>query len=180
MQPYGTSLTALHGEQINCSARHGYEIPKERDFTAATFTHPHDLFVGNFWLLWTSMKSSICLCVMNLIFVRLDSWTNVIFIAGQGETPSSFVIGRYTQWPLQCHDRPVLFRDSNEDTTTMGSVRHVQISVIIRITWTNKMHCFLLIYFNSKPLHVSSRLAAHQQEDQLCINSNWLAAASQT
>jgi hypothetical protein len=23
------------------------------------------------------------------------------------------------------------------------------------------------------PLHVSSRLAAHHQEDRLCINSNW-------
>jgi len=30
-----------------------------------------------------------------------------------------------------------------------------------------------LIYFSSKPLHVSSKLAAHHQEDQLCINSNW-------
>jgi len=45
------------------------------------------------------------------------------------------------------------------------------------------MHYFLLIYFNGKPLLVSSRLAAHHQEDQLCINSNcyshalrWLAA----
>jgi len=47
----------------------------------------------------------------------------------------------------------------------------------IRITWTNKMHYFLLIYFNSKPLCVSSRLAAHHQEDRLCINRNcWLAA----
>jgi hypothetical protein len=34
------------------------------------------------------------------------------------------------------------------------------------------MHYFLLIYFNSKPLHVSSRLAAHHQEHQLSINSN--------
>ena len=25
----------------------------------------------------------------------------------------------------------------------------------------------------NKPLHVSRRLAAHNQEDQLCINSNW-------
>jgi hypothetical protein len=31
----------------------------------------------------------------------------------------------------------------------------------------------LLIYFNNKLLHVSSRLAAHHQEEQLCINSNW-------
>jgi len=30
------------------------------------------------------------------------------------------------------------------------------------------MHYFLLIYFNNKPLHVSSRLAARHQEDQLC------------
>ena len=34
------------------------------------------------------------------------------------------------------------------------------------------MHYFLLIYFNNKPLHVSSRLAAHHEEDQLCINSS--------
>jgi len=43
------------------------------------------------------------------------------------------------------------------------------------------MHYFLLIYFNNKPVHVSSRLAAHHQEDQLCKNSNWycwLAAGS--
>jgi len=36
-----------------------------------------------------------------------------------------------------------------------------------------QMHYFLLIYFNSNPLHVSDRLAAHHQNDQLCINSNW-------
>ena len=45
------------------------------------------------------------------------------------------------------------------------------------ITWTNKLHYFLLIYFNNKPLHASSRLAAHHQEDQLCINSNWCSHA---
>ena len=39
------------------------------------------------------------------------------------------------------------------------------------------MHYFLLIYFNSKPLHVLSRHAAHHQEDQLCINSNWYSHA---
>jgi len=33
------------------------------------------------------------------------------------------------------------------------------------------MRYFILIYFN-KPLRVSSRLAAHDQEDQLSINSN--------
>jgi len=59
----------------------------------------------------------------------------------------------------------------------------VHASWYILITWTNKMHYFLLICFNSKPLHVSSRLAALQQEDQLFINSSlyslalcWLAA----
>ena len=35
------------------------------------------------------------------------------------------------------------------------------------------MHYFLTIYFNKKPIHVSSRLAAHHQEDQFCINSSW-------
>jgi len=39
------------------------------------------------------------------------------------------------------------------------------------------MHYFLLIHFNNKHLHVSSRLAAHHQEDQLCINSNWYSHA---
>jgi hypothetical protein len=33
------------------------------------------------------------------------------------------------------------------------------------------MHHFLLIYFNSKLLHDSSRLAAHHQEDRLIENS---------
>jgi len=37
------------------------------------------------------------------------------------------------------------------------------------------MHYFLLNYFNSKPLRVSSRLDAHHQEDQHCINSNWFS-----
>jgi len=35
----------------------------------------------------------------------------------------------------------------------------------------------LLIYFNNKPLHVSSRLAAHRQEDRLSINSSWYSHA---
>jgi len=35
------------------------------------------------------------------------------------------------------------------------------------------MHYLLLICFISKPLHVSSRLVAHHQEDQLNINSSW-------
>jgi len=35
------------------------------------------------------------------------------------------------------------------------------------------MHYLLLTYFNNNPLHVSSKLAAHLQEDQLCINNNW-------
>ena len=39
------------------------------------------------------------------------------------------------------------------------------------------MHYFLLIYLNAKALHVSSRLAAHNQEDQLCINSSWYSHA---
>jgi hypothetical protein len=47
-------------------------------------------------------------------------------------------------------------------------------SCYLRLTWTKKMHCFLLIYFIIKPLHVSNRLAAYYQEDQLCINSAWL------
>ena len=35
------------------------------------------------------------------------------------------------------------------------------------------MHYVLLISFNNKSLHASSRLAAHHQEDRICINSNW-------
>jgi hypothetical protein len=35
------------------------------------------------------------------------------------------------------------------------------------------MHYLLLIYFNNNPLPVLSSLAAHRQENQLCINSSW-------
>jgi hypothetical protein len=49
--------------------------------------------------------------------------------------------------------------------------------IIIRIIRTNKMRYFLLVYFNNKPLHVSSRLAAHHEEDQLCISNNWYSRA---
>jgi len=35
------------------------------------------------------------------------------------------------------------------------------------------MHYLLFIYFNNKPLHVSSKPAADHQEDRLCINNNW-------
>jgi len=34
------------------------------------------------------------------------------------------------------------------------------------------MNYLLLIYFNNKSLHVSSRFAVHHQEDRLCIKSN--------
>jgi len=33
--------------------------------------------------------------------------------------------------------------------------------------------CKGLIYFNNKHLHVSSRFAAHQQGNKLCINISW-------
>jgi hypothetical protein len=33
------------------------------------------------------------------------------------------------------------------------------------------MNYFILIYFNGKSVQVSSRLAAHHQEDQLCIQT---------
>jgi hypothetical protein len=47
----------------------------------------------------------------------------------------------------------------------------------IRIIWTNKMQYLLSIYFNNKSLHVSSSLAARNQENQFCINSNWCSHA---
>jgi len=31
--------------------------------------------------------------------------------------------------------------------------------------------------YEIRPLYVSSRLAVHHQEDQLCINSNWYSHA---
>jgi len=64
-------------------------------------------------------------------------------------------------------------------------VWNVETTWEIRITWTNKMHNFLLIYFNGKPLYVLRRLAACHQKYRLCRNSNlyshelcWLAASS--
>ena len=70
---------------------------------------------------------------------------------------------------------PILFRyDPFKYATTALLQSFVdRASWYIRIIRTNKMHYFLLFYFNNKPLHVSSRLAAHHQEGRLCINSNW-------
>jgi hypothetical protein len=36
---------------------------------------------------WSPQPLYVCVCVMNLKFVSLDSWTNVIFTAAQGENP---------------------------------------------------------------------------------------------
>jgi hypothetical protein len=49
---------------------------------------------------------------------------------------------------------------------------------VLRDISVQYMNCLLLIYFNNKTLHVSSRLAAHHQEDRLCINSNWYSHAA--
>ena len=44
-------------------------------------------------------------------------------------------------------------------------------------TWPYNMNrqdvLFSINFFNSKPLYVSNRIAAHNQEDQFCVNSNW-------
>jgi len=50
---------------------------------------------------------------------------------------------------------------------------NVLLTVHRGMTCTNKMPYFLLIYFDIKPLHVSSRLAAHHQGDQLCVHNSW-------
>jgi len=55
--------------------------------------------------------------------------------------------------------------------TYYGMTVIVTKAVNVRTIWTNKMHYFLLVYFNNKDLHVSSRFAAHHQQDQLRINS---------
>jgi hypothetical protein len=50
----------------------------------------------------------------------------------------------------------------------------------LKLNWTSHPYnmnqqdaLFSPIYFSNNLLHVTSRLAAHHQEDQLCINSNW-------
>ena len=48
------------------------------------------------------------------------------------------------------------------------NVKHIQIYPYNM----NQKDGLFSINFNNKPLHVSTRLAAHHQEDQLCINSN--------
>jgi len=54
------------------------------------------------------------------------------------------------------------------------SVKMVYVlSKYIRRIWNKRTLHLLLIYFNNKPLYVSSRLDAHHQEVQLYINSNW-------
>ena len=69
------------------------------------------------------------------------------------------------------------FHPFHRNHTAIRNLGLIQQPNGFRITWTNQMDYFLLIHFNSKPLHVSSRLAAHHQEDQLCINSNWYSHA---
>jgi hypothetical protein len=64
-----------------------------------------------------------------------------------------------------------------EHCSRSAEERDRESSEIIRITGTKKMPYFLLIYFNIKPLHVSSRLAVRHQEDQLCMNNNWYSHA---
>ena len=39
------------------------------------------------------------------------------------------------------------------------------------------MHFFSINFLHSQPLHVSSRRAAHHQEERLCINSIWYSHA---
>jgi hypothetical protein len=71
--------------------------------------------------------------------------------------------------PNSCHEIQSIIKL----TFCVGSRVDKLLDQYTPITWTNKMHNFLLIYFNSQPPHVSSRLAAHHQEDHLCKNSNW-------
>ena len=78
-----------------------------------------------------------------------------------------FSVSSFTQLPIKFPS--VLLKQSNCCATNTGTFN--------RIMWTIKMHYFLLIYFNNKPLYVSSRIAAHHQEDQLCINNNWYSYA---
>jgi hypothetical protein len=42
---------------------------------------------------------------------------------------------------------------------------------VICVKRPNKMHFFLLMYFNDYPLHVSNRLTIHHQEVVYCICS---------
>jgi hypothetical protein len=62
--------------------------------------------------------------------------------------------------------------------TERDMIINVYRSSCSRVTWTKEMHYFLVIYFNIKDLHVSSRLTARHQEDQLCMNSNWYSQHS--
>jgi len=43
----------------------------------------------------------------------------------------------------------------------------------------NQQHALFSInfFFNRKLLHVSIRVPAHHQKDQLCVNSNWYSHA---
>ena len=52
---------------------------------------------------------------------------------------------------------------TNHSYVVNQHLRTDKICFIIRMTRTNKMHYFLLIYFSSKPLNVSSRFAAHDE-----------------
>ena len=106
--------------------------------------------------------------------------TSVPVIGNQG-----YSHGSKANWAWRRHWPPSSAKVRNKWNTTSrhgqgkhSSSPHVigdihQQNMAVRITWTNKMRYFILIYFNNKPLHVSSTPAVHHQENQLCINSNW-------
>ena len=128
------------------------ELHRVRILTHANFTLPRD-FSSYMRIKFSECKKPFVPCLRTWQFAdsplclaygtntHKTSWQSCVFLC------------RPEIYPVSCIDK---YQNRKEE---------------IHITWTNKMHYFLLIYFNSKPLHDSNRLAAHHL---LC----WLAASS--
>ena len=125
--------------------------------------------LGMYWLMWLSASQKI---VPNAVFSKFNTQIKWVCRCKRIYCSANWVIYLFFKESLLTAV-PTENASFNSDTT----------SDFVPIIWTNKMHYFLLIYFNNKLPQVSSRFVARHQEVQLYINSNryshvlrWLAA----
>jgi hypothetical protein len=76
--------------------------------------------------------------------------------------------------PLQaCNGTALPFFLHGYKSPSKDLFSNIQRNLFICVIRTNKMHFYLLIYFNNYPLHISNRLTIHHQEAFYFICSIW-------
>ena len=126
------------------------------------------------WGPWVSWSPFSC-CAL---FVLYRWFWNQIFTCGyQRERlwrrPAGLSGGAGSMIWSRCGKHSNQYKEWRRNKYTFFKCSVDRASWYIHITWTNKMHYLLAICFNIKPPHVSSRLVAHHQENELCIYSRW-------